>query len=43
MSADTSSAKVILGCSQCGATLPDGSQFCLQCGKPEGYAKRRFG
>jgi hypothetical protein len=34
MPADSSSAKVILGCSQCGATLPDGAQFCLQCGKP---------
>ena len=34
MSADTSTAKVLLGCSQCGATLPDGAQFCLQCGKP---------
>jgi ribosomal protein L40E len=28
------SAKVILGCSQCGASLPDGAQFCLKCGKP---------
>ncbi len=26
--------KVILGCSQCGATLPDEAQFCLRCGKP---------
>ncbi len=26
--------KVILGCSKCGANLPDASQFCLQCGKP---------
>jgi hypothetical protein len=34
MPTDSSSAKVILGCSQCGATLPDGAQFCLQCGKP---------
>lgn len=28
------SAKVILGCSKCGATLPDEAQFCLKCGKP---------
>ena len=27
-------SKVILGCSKCGATLPDDAQFCLQCGKP---------
>ena len=26
--------KVILGCSKCGATLPDEAQFCLKCGKP---------
>ncbi len=25
---------VLLGCSHCGATLPDGAQFCLKCGKP---------
>jgi hypothetical protein len=30
----TPPTKVILGCSKCGANLPDGSQFCLQCGKP---------
>ncbi len=23
-----------LACSQCGASLPEGSQFCLKCGKP---------
>lgn len=28
------SAKVILGCSQCGESLPDGAQYCLKCGKP---------
>jgi len=33
-SAPSSAAKVILGCSKCGASLPDGAQFCLQCGKP---------
>jgi len=33
-SATSSTAKVILGCSKCGASLPDGAQFCLQCGKP---------
>jgi hypothetical protein len=26
--------RVILGCSKCGATLPDEAQFCLKCGKP---------
>jgi len=26
-------AKVLLGCSKCGATLPDSAQFCLKCGK----------
>jgi predicted nucleic acid-binding Zn ribbon protein len=26
--------KVILGCSKCGASLPDDAQFCLKCGKP---------
>src|SRR6266496_3154937 len=24
---------VLLGCSQCGATLPDDAEFCLKCGK----------
>ena len=34
-SSTTSSAtRVILGCSKCGATLPDEAQFCLKCGKP---------
>ena len=32
--ATSSSAKVILGCSKCGAALPDEAQFCLKCGKP---------
>ena len=27
-------AKVLLGCSKCGASLPDEAQFCLRCGKP---------
>ena len=27
-------AKVLLGCSKCGATLPDDAEFCLKCGKP---------
>ena len=26
--------KVLLGCSKCGATLPDEALFCLKCGKP---------
>jgi hypothetical protein len=30
----TPPASVLLGCSQCGATLPDEAQFCLKCGKP---------
>jgi hypothetical protein len=32
--ATSSPAKVILGCSKCGAPLPDEAQFCLKCGKP---------
>jgi hypothetical protein len=28
------SARVLLGCSKCGASLPDEAQFCLKCGKP---------
>ena len=32
--AESSATKVILGCSKCGATLPDEAQFCLKCGKP---------
>jgi hypothetical protein len=27
-------AKVLLGCAQCGSTLPDDAKFCLECGKP---------
>src|SRR5215475_2675760 len=30
----SSATRVLLGCSKCGATLPDGAQFCLKCGKP---------
>jgi len=30
----SSTTKVILGCSKCGASLPDEAQFCLKCGKP---------
>jgi hypothetical protein len=26
-------AKVLLGCSECGETLPDDAEFCLKCGK----------
>jgi len=33
-SATSSAARVILGCSKCGAALPDEAQFCLKCGKP---------
>ncbi len=32
--ATPSATKVLLGCSKCGATLPDEAQFCLKCGKP---------
>ena len=34
----TPPASVLLGCSQCGATLPDEAQFCLKCGKPVAVA-----
>src|SRR5579862_515217 len=27
-------AKVLLGCAQCGSTLPDDAKFCLKCGRP---------
>jgi hypothetical protein len=30
----TPPTKVLLGCSKCGASLPDEAQFCLKCGKP---------
>lgn len=30
----TPATKVILGCANCGATLPDEAQFCLKCGAP---------
>jgi len=33
-STTSSATKVLLGCSKCGATLPDDAQFCLKCGKP---------
>ncbi len=33
-SATPPTAKVLLGCSKCGASLPDEAQFCLKCGKP---------
>lgn len=33
-SATPPSAKVLLGCAKCGASLPDEAQFCLKCGKP---------
>lgn len=33
MSADSSSTRIILACSKCGASLPEGAQFCLKCGK----------
>jgi hypothetical protein len=29
-----STPAVVLACSKCGASLPDGAQFCLKCGKP---------
>jgi hypothetical protein len=36
MTADKASPTptVLLGCSKCGAALPDEAQFCLKCGKP---------
>src|SRR5262245_45297213 len=30
----SSATRVLLGCSKCGATLPDEAQFCRKCGKP---------
>jgi hypothetical protein len=30
----SSSTRVLLGCSKCGASLPDEALFCLKCGKP---------
>jgi hypothetical protein len=33
-SATPPTAKVLLGCSKCGASLPAEAQFCLKCGKP---------
>jgi hypothetical protein len=33
-STTSSSSKVLLGCSKCGASLPEEAQFCLKCGKP---------
>jgi len=38
--ATSSATKVILGCSKCGAALPDESQFCLKCGKPTSLPAR---
>lgn len=35
------STKVLLGCSRCGANLPDEARFCLQCGKPVGAPARQ--
>jgi hypothetical protein len=32
--------RVLLGCSKCGATLPDEAQFCLICGKPVSSAAK---
>jgi hypothetical protein len=32
--------RVLLGCSKCGATLPDEAQFCLKCGKPVSSAPK---
>ncbi|MFZ0806722.1 MAG: zinc ribbon domain-containing protein [Candidatus Sulfotelmatobacter sp.] len=35
------STKVLLGCSRCGANLPDEARFCLQCGKPVGMPAKQ--
>jgi len=35
------STKVLLGCSRCGANLPDDARFCLQCGKPVGVPAKQ--
>jgi hypothetical protein len=37
--ATPAATKVILGCSKCGAALPDEAQFCLKCGKPVSVPK----
>jgi hypothetical protein len=39
-SAPSPTEKVILGCSKCGAALPDEAQFCLKCGKPVAVAPK---
>jgi predicted nucleic acid-binding Zn ribbon protein len=36
------STKVLLGCSRCGANLPDEARFCLQCGKPVGMPAQQI-
>lgn len=33
-STTSSTSKVLLGCTKCGANLPSEAQFCLKCGKP---------
>ncbi len=40
-STTSSSTKVILGCSKCGASLPDEAQFCLKCGKSISLAPKQ--
>jgi len=37
----SSPAKVILGCSKCGAALPDETKFCPKCGKPVAVPLKR--
>ena len=38
--ADPPAVTAVLGCSKCGASLPDGAQFCLKCGKPVSSAAK---
>jgi len=39
-STTSSATKILLGCSKCGATLPDEAQFCLKCGKPVAISRK---
>ncbi|HYM77813.1 MAG TPA: zinc ribbon domain-containing protein [Candidatus Dormibacteraeota bacterium] len=39
-STTSSTEKVLLGCSKCGAALPDEAQFCLKCGNPVTVARK---
>ncbi len=40
---DANVATATLACSQCGSSLPEGSQFCLKCGKPISVGSKQAG